>query len=81
MSSYGTRELIKWLECLGYRIQPQVGSRHLKYKCPIQVPVGIRPFIIVIQNRSTYDPITQREYRKDIRRHGHTKEHIEECMK
>lgn len=82
MKSYGTRELIECLKCLGYKKEPQVGSRHLKYTCPNKnkIPKGQRPFIIVIQNRNTYDPITQKDLINEIQAHGFTEDQIKECI-
>ncbi len=80
MKSYGARELIQCLECLGYKAQPQVGSRHLKFRSPNKIEKGKHPFIIVIQNRNTYDPEYQRGYIQEIKRHGFTISQIEKCM-
>jgi len=79
-SSYGTRELIKLLTCLGYKPQRQVGSRHLKYRSPNKVVNGIYPFILVIQNKKEFDPHWQKEYIKQISRHGFSEKQINLCF-
>lgn len=81
MKSYGTRELIKCLKCLGYREEPQVGSSHLKFRCPNKIEKGKHPFIIVRQNRNTYDPVTQSDFIHEIKRHNFTDIQIDKCMK
>ncbi len=80
MKSYGSRELITCLINLNYSEELQVGSRHLKYQSPKPVEKGMRPFIIVLQNKNNYDPITQRQYIKQIKKHGFTREQIEKAM-
>lgn len=81
ITSFGTRELIRCLRCLGFKQQPQVGSRHLKFSSTRPVQKGKRPFVIVLQNKTTYDPITQRSYIREIKILGFTKEEILNCMK
>lgn len=80
MRAYGTRELIALLICLGYTKGKQIASRHLKYFPPHKIQAGIMPFILVIQNRTEYDPYWQREYIKQIKRHSFTKEQINKCF-
>ncbi len=79
-SSFGFSALIKCLKCLGFKQEPQVGSRHLKYSSPRPVKKGQRPFIIVLQNKSSYDPITCKSIMKEIKLLGFTKEEISECL-
>lgn len=78
--SYGSRELIRCLLKLRYTPEPQIGSRHRKYRSPNSVQKGMYPFILVIQNRSEYDQFWQREYMKQIKRHGFSGDQIEEAM-
>lgn len=80
MKSFGTRELVRCLKCLGFVPAPQVGSRHLKYCAPSAGEKGKRPFIIVIQRRNTYDPIWQKAYIRQIKSLGFTQEEITKCM-
>ncbi len=79
-SSYGTRELVSLLNCLGYKAEPQVGSRHLKYTCPNKVDKGVMTFILVMQGMREFDPYWQREYIKQIRRHQFTTDQIDTCF-
>ena len=79
-TAYGSRELITCLTHLKYTPEPQVGSRHRKYRSPNHVEKGMMPFILVIQGRSEYDPYWQREYIKQIKRHGFSQTQIEEAM-
>ncbi|MEK7571080.1 MAG: hypothetical protein AAB553_02290 [Patescibacteria group bacterium] len=55
--SFGSRELVACLLCLGFKEEPQTGSRHLKYSSPRSVEKGKRPFITLLQGKSDYDPI------------------------
>ncbi len=77
---FGSSKLIKCLICLGFKQKPQVGSRHLKYSSPRSVPKGQRSFMIVLQNKSTYDPITCKNIVKEIKLLGFTEKEIDECM-
>lgn len=79
-TSFGAKELIKCLCHLKYIEEPQVGSRHCKYRSPNHVEKGMMPFIIVIQGKSEFDPYWQREYIKQIKRHGFSEDDIEEAM-
>lgn len=75
-STFGSAKLIKCLNSLGFKQEPQVGSRHLKYSSPRSVKKGQRPFIIVLQNKTSYDPITCRSIIKEIKLLGFTAEEI-----
>lgn len=77
MKSFGSKELIKCLKNLGFKQQPQVGSRHLKFSSPKKVEVGKRPFIIVLQGKKEFDPVTQKKIIKQIELLGYTKKDIE----
>ena len=78
--SFGSSELIKCLKVLGFKKQPQVGSRHLKYSSPRPVQKGQRPFMIVLQNKTTYDPATCKNIIKELKLLGFTKEEILKCL-
>lgn len=80
MKPYGTRELVSALNALGYTKGKQIASRHLKYFPPTSPQKGIVPFILVMQNRTQFDPHWQRTYIKQIKQHGFTKEQIEACF-
>jgi len=81
MKGFGSRELVKCLKRLGFKEQPQVGSRHLKFTFPNPVEKGIRSFIIVIQNKKVFDPHIQKEYIKKIKANGFSNVEIEVGMK
>lgn len=81
MKTYGTRELVAALTCLGYTKGKQIASRHLKYFPPNKIEKGTMPFILVMQNRKVFDPHWQRTYITQIKRHGFTKEQIKECFR
>jgi len=79
-TAYGSKELIRCLIHLKYAPEPQVGSRHRKYRSPNHVEKGTMPFVLVIQGKSEYDPYWQREYIKQIKRHGFSEAEIEMAM-
>jgi hypothetical protein len=81
ISSFGAAQLISCLKCLGFTQKPQVGSRHLKYSSPRPVQKGQRPFIIVLQGKSAYDPITCKNIIREIKLLGFTGEEITACMR
>lgn len=81
MKAYGTRELVTLLSNLKYKKGKQIASRHLKYHCPKQAIQGIPTFILVMQNRTEFDRYWQREYIKQIKRHGFTQKEIDESWK
>lgn len=79
MSSFGSRELVACLTRLGFKEQPQTGSRHLKYSSPRTVKKGERPFITVLQSKASYDPVISKKYIKQIVKLGFTEKEISEC--
>ncbi len=79
--SFGSKELSKCLTKLGLEPQRGIGSSHTKYKLKSKkVPVGMRPFIIVIEGRKTYDPHTASSYLRQIRNLGFSAEEIIENL-
>lgn len=78
-SVFGSRELEACLLCLGFKQEPQTGSRHLKYTSPCPVEKGKRPFITLLQGKADYDPIICKKYYKQIIALGFTKEEIALC--
>lgn len=80
--SFGSRELCKCLECLGFRQQPQKATNHVKYEAPSnkKVPPGVRPFIIVILGRKSYDPHTRTRYLRQIKNLGFSEKEIRKCL-
>lgn len=80
-STFGSSRLKKCLIALGFKQEPQVGSRHLKYSTPRPVQKGQRPFMIILQNKKTYDPITCKNIIKELKILGFSEEEISKCMK
>lgn len=80
---FGSKELCKWLDKLGFTENKQKGSSHLKYSAPknLEIPKGIRPFIIVILGRKKYDPHTCSSYIRQIAALGISKEKIIKLLK
>jgi len=76
VKSFGSRELINCLKILGFSQKPQVGSRHLKFSTDRAHKIGERSFIIVLQNKKLFDPVTQGKYVKQIMKWGFTEEEI-----
>ena len=80
MKSFGAKELISCLLRLGFAQQRQVGSRHLKFKCPKKHVAGERPFVEVLQGKSEYDRVTQNKIINNLKKHGFTMEQIITAM-
>ena len=81
MKSFGSKDLINCLLCLGFTPTKSTGSSHIKYKCTKSVEKGTRSFIEVILNVKTYDPTTRGRYLTQIKRLGYSLKEIEKCMK
>lgn len=79
-SSFGSRELISCLLCLGFTRKNSPGSSHIKYASPKKITTGMRPFIIAILHRKDYDPHTKSSYLKQIQNLGYTSDQIDACM-
>lgn len=79
-SSFGSKELINCLLCLGFTKKRSTGSSHSKYSSPKKVAMGMRPFITVILNRKVFDPHTQSSYLLQIKKLGFSAEDIEKCF-
>jgi len=77
---FGSSDLVKCLINLDFIQQPQVGSRHLKFSSPRPVPKGQRSFMIILQNKPTYDRITCKNIVKEIKALGFTESEIDEAM-
>ncbi len=78
--SFGSRDLTRCLLKLGFTPNPQVGSRHLKFISPRPVSKGQRSFIIVLQNKKVYDPITCKNIFRQIKQLGFSEEEILKCL-
>ncbi|MBI5614115.1 hypothetical protein HY947_04285 [Candidatus Gottesmanbacteria bacterium] len=81
MKSFGDRALIRCLSNLGFQKQPQVGSRHWKFKCPKKHKAGERPFVEVLQGKTEYDRITQSKIISNLKKHGFTLGEIIEAFR
>jgi hypothetical protein len=81
--NFGSKELIKCLECLGFSKSSKIGSSHLKLITPnIKIlNKGIRPFIIVILGRKVYDPHTRSSYIRQIKLLGFRDRDIFNCFR
>lgn len=80
--AYGSRELVKCLQCLGFSPKPQRATSHIKYIPPRHKKINpnIRPFLIVQLGRKTYDPHAQTRYIRQIMNFSFSKEEIENCF-
>ncbi len=79
--SFGYKELIACLLCLGFAKQLSTGSSHLKYKSPHSTSdPNLRPFITVILERKDYDKHTRGRYLGQIKRLGFSLQEIKTCM-
>lgn len=78
MKLFGSNDLCKCLKRLAFTPLPQNGTSHVKYKVlpDIKTTPGIRPYIIVILGRKTYDRNTCSSYITQLKRLGFSKEDI-----
>jgi predicted RNA binding protein YcfA (HicA-like mRNA interferase family) len=79
-TSFGSKDLIKCLKCLGFIESKQSGSSHQKFKSPKGKQVGKRSFIIVIKGRKNYDPNTRSSYIRQIKEFGFSDNNIFDCF-
>lgn len=79
---FGSKDLERCLTCLGFTPRQSKAS-HKKYDCPkaCKIPVGVRPFIIIVLNKKHYDDISTSKWVKQIRAFGFTDEQIASCLK
>jgi len=68
MKSFGSKELCKCLENLGFQRQPQKATSHIKYKIPSgkKIPCKWKPFIVVQLGRKNYDNHSSTRYMRQI---------------
>lgn len=76
--SFGTRELIRCLERLGFTPKPQLATSHRKYISPLHIKanIGQRSFIMVQLNIKRYDSNACSRYIGEIKSFGFTREEI-----
>lgn len=80
--SFGSKEYIECLKCLGCTPRKQIASSHQKYSLPSHLKIkGQRDFIIVIQGKKTYDPNTSSKIIKQLVRYGFKEKEILQCFK
>lgn len=75
---FGTLQLCKALENLGFTPQKQNGTSHQKYFVPKDknVPKSVRPFITVVHGRKQYFPPICAGYLRQIEIFGFSKDEI-----
>ena len=80
--SFGSKELVRCLEILGFIFNRQ-GSSHAIYNFPKdhQPPIGIRPYMTVQLGRKVYDPHSASRYISEIKKFGFTKKEVEAGLK
>lgn len=76
-----TNEIIKVLECLGFRLDLGKGrGGHYKYKHPSRVPiVANQPPFITIPRHNFDNGRLHKEIERELRCFGFTKEEIKNC--
>lgn len=79
---FGSKELIKCLEKLGFVFESQRAS-HCKYKPPKGYPKdkSLRPFMIVQEDRGNYVQHSCSRYISEIKLMGFTQDEIEKAFK
>jgi len=79
MKAFGSRDLIRCVECLGFKFNRQ-SSHHLIYEPPKnrQNPEH-RPYSIQIGKKS-YIPHSRSRYISELKSYGFTKDQIEKCL-
>ena len=79
---FGHYSLCNCLHKLRFKPQPQIASRHVKFIVPDghKVPVGSRPFIIVIYNKKQYDKHTCSRYITEIARLGFDRNKVKKLL-
>ena len=83
MKNFGTKDLCKCLENLGFTFdEHQTSNHHYKYSAPKGhiVPKGLRPFMMVQIGQKVFRPHSCSRYITEIKQLGFTKEEIEKCM-
>lgn len=78
--SWGSRELVQCVECLGFEFKRQ--TRHLIYAPPKgRTSTTINKNLLPIKGEvKSYDPNSRSRYITQIKSFGFTKEEIEDCF-
>ena len=76
--SFGSTELCKCLERLGFIRLPQKATSHIKFKPPQgkSLPTGQKNFIMIQLQRKNYDKHSTRRYIRQIQNFGFTEKEI-----
>lgn len=80
MKNFGTKDLCKCLENLGFTLEEhQTSSHHYKYNIPKGhvISKGLRPFLMVQMGQKAFLPNSCSRYITEIKRLGFTKEDID----
>ena len=79
--AFGSRELIKCVECLGFIFKRQ-SSSHLIYQSPKGKKSSVinRNILPIQTGRKTYDKNARIRYISQIRSFSFSKKEIEECL-
>jgi len=80
--SFGSKELCRCLEKLGFQCQAQKDTSHVKYKSPhnIKILPGEKSFIPVQLGRKHYDKHSSTRYLRQIKQFGFTDEEIKKSF-
>lgn len=83
MKAFGSKELEKCVEKLGFTFNSISSSHHAKYNPPkgINIPVGNYPFFQFQLGRKAYDPHSANRYITQLKKFGFSKEQIEKNLK
>ena len=83
MKSFGSKELVKCLDKLGFKAKSQNATSHLKFSAPdgCQINIGDRDFIIVQMNRKEFDPHARTRYVAQIKKFGFSENEILKNLK
>ena len=79
-ASFGSKDLVACLLCLGFSVKKSTGSSHIKYSSNRPCKIGQRSFIEVILNRKVFDKHTKSSYLRQIRNLGYTLDEMNTCM-
>jgi len=79
--SFGTKELCKCLEKLGFTCKG-IKSSHVKFNLPKnrKISAGLRPFMIVQLGKKNYDSYIANRYVSELKKLGFNKEEIEKYL-
>ena len=81
--TFSSDDYCKFLLKHGFTVTGNKGTSHQKYKPPksLKIPQGVRPFVVVVLNRKSYDPITASKIRKQLIKLGLSLETVKDLFK